>query len=199
MYQNYTDPELVNLWKNGQEKAFETLYKRYVAQLVFIASQKIGCVETAKEIVQDVFLNLFLHKMELQPKISLKPYLLTALKNKIYNFYQKELNRLKYKETIADSFPIESNDPLCILENKELNIQIKEKIKELPPQCKAVFLLSREEKLTYNEIAERLKISPNTVDQHIQKALRTLRTAVRSALLILLLPYLIRLFPLLFI
>ncbi len=63
-------------------------------------------------------------------------------------------------------------------ESKDLEKQIQEKILILPPQCRKVFLLSREEQLPYKEIAKKLNISVNTVDQHIQKALRILKHSV---------------------
>jgi len=61
------------------------------AQMVKAATQKTGNAEVAKELVQDVFLQVYLHKDSLQKTISPKGYLFTALKNRIFNFYRKEL------------------------------------------------------------------------------------------------------------
>ena len=66
------------------------------------------------------------------------------------------------------------------LDSKQLHQRLQEGIAQLPPKCKAVFLLSREDHLSHKEIAERLHISINTVDQHIQKALRLLRETVNE-------------------
>ncbi len=175
---------MIALWQAGDEGAFDALYKRYVVYLVNTAVQKTDSLDNAKELVQDVFLSLYLRRKELQTTISLKPYLFTALKNKIYNHYYKQLSRVKYEKSVANDLRIVTNNLQDDYEAKELNRQLQEKINELPPQCRTVFLMSREEQLSYKEIAERLNISVNTVDQHIQKALRILRSSVGGSLLL---------------
>lgn len=152
--------------------------------LVNTAVVKVESIETAKELVQDVFLSLYLRKNELHTIHSLKAYLSTALKNKIYDHYQRELRKKKYEKSVGVNLRIITNDLQDEFEAKELNELLQEKIKSLPEQCRKVFLLSREEKLSHKEIAERLNISPNTVDQHIQKALRILRTSVSGMLMV---------------
>lgn len=61
---------------------------------------------------------------------------------------------------------------------KELQTYLKARIAELPPQCRTVFLLSREAQLSNKEVAEKLNISVNTVEQHMRKALRILRASL---------------------
>ncbi len=175
---------MVSLWKQGEEKAFDCLYKRYVTFLVNTAAQKLSSIETAKELVQDIFLSLYLRRDQLETVSSLKAYLFTSLKHKVYNHYHREMNKQKYERSAGNNLKVVSNDLQDDYEAKELNQLLQEKINELPPQCKKVFLLSREEHLTQKEIAERLNISPNTVDQHIQKALRILRANVGGMLML---------------
>jgi RNA polymerase sigma-70 factor (family 1) len=135
--------------------------------------------------VQEVFLSLYHRRDELQTTSSLKSYLYTALQNKIYNHYQKELTRRQHEQAAGGHLKIVSNDLSEEYESKELEQQIHEKIMKLPPQCRKVFLMSREEQLPYKEIAKQLNISVNTVDQHIQKALRMLRASVGGILLVM--------------
>jgi RNA polymerase sigma-70 factor (ECF subfamily) len=136
--------------------------------------------------VQEVFLSLYQRKNELQTTSSLKAYLYTALQNKIYNHYQKELTRRQYEQAAGSHLNLVSNDLSMEYEVKELEKKIHEKIQELPQQCRKVFLMSREEQLPYKEIANQLNISVNTVDQHIQKALRIIRSSLSKTLLVLL-------------
>lgn len=160
------------------------MYKRYVGYLVNVAVQKTDSADTAKELTQDVFLSLYLRKNDLETIHSLKAYLTTALKNKIFNHYERQLNKQKYEKSVATNLRIVTNDLQHDYEAKELNQLLQEKIQELPPQCRKVFLMSREEQLSHKEIAERLNISPNTVDQHIQKALKILRASVGGMLMV---------------
>lgn len=185
-HEHYSDPELISLWQQGDEKAFDCLYKRYVVFLVNTAAKKIRSVETAKELVQDVFMNVYLLRDQLQTTASLKSYLFTALRNKIFNYYRNEFRKKKNEQNGYHNLHVVANTIHNEYEVKELQLQLQEVIQELPPQCRKVFLLSREEQLSHKEIAERLNISPNTVDQHLQKALRLLRAAVGTVLLLLL-------------
>jgi RNA polymerase sigma-70 factor (family 1) len=177
-YHNDSDPELISLWKKGDEKAFDCLYKRYVVYLTNIASKKTTSIDIAKDCVQEVFLSVYHRKDELQTTTSLKSYLYTALQHKIYNHYQKVLTRTKYEHAASVDLKIVGNNSNEEFESKDLEKQIQERILNLPPQCRKVFLLSREEQLPYKEIAKQLNISVNTVDQHIQKALRILKNSV---------------------
>lgn len=160
------------------------MYNRYVVYLVNIAAQKVDDTDTAKEIVQDVFLSFYLRKQELETVSSLKAYLYTALRNKIYSHYRKVLTRRKYELQAQNNLSVVTNNLHEEHEAKELKQILDEKINELPAQCRKVFLMSREEQLTHKEIAEQLNISPNTVDQHIQKALRILRATAGGMLLV---------------
>ena len=150
-----------------------------------MALKKTTSPDTAKECVQEVFLSLYQRKNELQTTSSLKAYLYTALQNKIYNHYQKELTRRQYEQAACEHLKIVGNDLSGELEAKELEKKIHEKIQELPQQCRKVFLMSRQEHLPYKEIAKELNISVNTVDQHIQKALRIIRTSISKVVLLL--------------
>ena len=151
-----------------------------MAYLVNIANQKVESIDTAKEIVQDVFMNLYLRRNYLQVTSSLKAYLFTALQNKIYNHYRQQLSRNKHENNAGNNLKVVTDHPQDDYDAKELQELLDEKINELPPQCKKVFLMSRNEQLSHKEIAERLNISPNTVDQHIQKALKILRASVAA-------------------
>lgn len=184
-YLHYTDPVLISLWQKGDENAFDCLFERYVVYLTNIALKKTVCLDTARECVQEVFLSLHQRKHKLQTTSSLKAYLYVALQNKIYNYYQKELTRKQYEQTAGEQLKNVDNNLRWEYESKELEQLIHKKINQLPPQCRKVFLISRQDQLTYKEIAEQLKISFNTVDQHIQKALRILRNSMGEIMLMI--------------
>lgn len=102
----------------------------------------------------------------------------TALQNKIFNHYNKELTRKKHETESGKLYDFLASEFSLHIETKELEQKIEYQIKMLPPQCQKVFLLSRYENLSYKEIAIKLNISENTVDKHIQKALKQLRSSI---------------------
>jgi len=174
------DTILICQWQAGNELAFDELYKKYVLDLLGMTAKKIGSVEIAREIVQEVFLAICLQKKELQNIDDLRAYLYTIAKNKIYNYYRHQLvkrnyERIKILEENTLLLPKEESK----LETQELQRLINAKLELLPLRCREVFKLSRLEKLSYKSIAIQMNISENTVDQHIRKALKILRHSLR--------------------
>jgi RNA polymerase sigma-70 factor (family 1) len=169
------------LWQKGNEAAFDILYKRYVLELIKLIYRKIGSEENAKEITQDTFLSIHLQKDKLQNIENFKAYLFSIAKHKIFNYYRHELVKRKYQlsRLNSETEPL-TDDVNAMLEKKQLIQIVNQQIENLPPRCREVFKLSRQGNLSYKSIAEKLNISENTVDQHIQKALRILRSAIKN-------------------
>jgi len=164
------------------EYAFEVLYKKHTVKLLSVAVKKVDDYETAQELVQDVFISLFELRDSLNPKISVQAYLYVALKNRILNHYRHQSVQKRYEQYMALQQPAVTENVVSQLQGKELELQLNEEIKKLPLQCRTVFLLSRKEGLPYKEIATELNISVNTVEQHMRKALRILRTSMGNYL-----------------
>jgi RNA polymerase sigma-70 factor (family 1) len=177
-YNGLGDAELIQLWVNGDEAAFDTLYRRYVVRLLNTAFQKTNSREMAQELVQDVFMELYLHRAKITIHTSLQGYLFTILRNKIFNYYRHQLVQKKYRQFVVQRGEQLAHDSGKALEGKELQDKVRVLIQELPAQCRTVFLLSREQQLSNKQIAEQLDISVNTVEQHIRKARRILREAL---------------------
>jgi RNA polymerase sigma-70 factor (ECF subfamily) len=137
--------------------------------------------------VQDVFISLFKLRDSLNPEVSVLAYLHVALKNRIMNHYRHQNVHKKYEQYIARQEMQLTDNTAAHLDSKELEIHLKEEIRKLPQQCRTVFLLSREEGLHHKEIANHLNISVNTVEQHMRKALRILRTSMGNYLHLLIL------------
>ena len=178
--QSYGDQTLIDLWQRGDEMAFDTFYKRYIIQLIALITRKTGSEESAKELSQDVFLAVYLQKDNLQNIENFKAYLFGIAKNKLFNYYRHQLVERKYRQNLLNRIEPIINDVKETVENKQLEQIIDQQVEQLPPKCREVFRLSRRENLSYKAIAERLKISENTVDQHIQKALRSIRSAIKD-------------------
>lgn len=111
---------------------------------------------------------------------SLDNYLFTIARNEAFDSLRRRSSRSRYEQyTLLDG--MEHSDRLSLTYDMEQMERIVEKcVEEMPPQRKLVFRLSREEKLTNQEVADRLQLSKRTVDRHISLALNDIRFALKD-------------------
>jgi RNA polymerase sigma-70 factor (family 1) len=150
-------------------------------KILEVLKRKTGCSHTARELAQDIFLSVYLQKEKLTDIVNFKAYLFSIAKHKVFNYYRRKLTHEKYQQHVLHQSCVavaRSSDEM--LENKELLRIVSEKIEQLPPKCREIFRLSREEQLSYKKIAQKMSISENTVDQHIRKALRIIRSTLND-------------------
>jgi RNA polymerase sigma-70 factor (ECF subfamily) len=173
----YTDESLVALMKEGNQAAFTALYERYWKKMVVQAYMKVQRGEDAKEIVQDVFLDLWNRRSKLELEHSFHTYVAAAVKYRILRWLAKEKNEQfkRSKLSVAD------NDSTTQewLDFQHLRQELEKAVQQLPDKCQLVFRLSREAGLSDKEIAQELQISPKTVETHLSRALKSLRTSFR--------------------
>jgi RNA polymerase sigma-70 factor (ECF subfamily) len=169
------DKILVRSIKQGSSKAFEQLFLRYQKKLYGFCKKFVTRKEESENIVQSVFMDIWENRISLDEEKSFSGYLFTVTKHKIYNHIRKKINEKVYRDYIAGK--PEADDPRGY-ESKETEELLEKLIGSMPGRRKEIFLLSREEGLTYKEIAQRLGISENTVDTQIRNALDFLREQV---------------------
>lgn len=160
--------------KEGNTDAFTEIYNRYVLSLVNTAYKPLQSLAKAQDIVQEIFISLYLKKDTLEFSVSLKSYLYKALKFKVLN----ELRSMNIRENYRKSYvfsEICKNDFANNLELQELNLKIERTVNQLPPKCKDVFMMSRNEDCSYKQISCSLNISVSTVEKHMVKALKVIR------------------------
>lgn len=175
-FTHYTDQQLLALIQKGKGEAFNALYRRYYLQLCRKAYTRIPSIPRVEELVQDVFMNFWLKAAGLDSSGNIRAYLYATLRNKILHELRTEANRKHYLSKIG-TFRGGATERSFLEEiyAQETEHRIAQLLKTLPAQCKEAFCLSRYEKLSYKEIAERMQLSINTVEKHIGKALRILR------------------------
>jgi RNA polymerase sigma-70 factor (family 1) len=150
--------------------------------LLSIAIQKTNDREVSRELVQGVFVAFFHYRSEAHTIGSLRAYLYAMLKNRILDHYRHSNVHERYKLYImGQQAAAQVNNVDEYVDTRELEHQLREEILKLPPQCRQVFRLRREEELSNKEIARQMNISENTVEQHMRKALRLLHNALRVA------------------
>lgn len=172
-----SDQALLTLLKEGQESAFTEIYRRYWEQLLGIGYAYTRNKEAAEEIVHDVLLRLWRQRAEVRID-SLGAYLGTAVKFSVFKSLLKEKRRsdIRARLPLADETIHEEE----MIEARFLKDYLEGVIESLPEKCRLVYRYSRGEQLSLVEIAERMQISPKTVESHITKALRTLRHSLQS-------------------
>lgn len=177
------EKQLLKAIKNADESAFEEVYNQYYNPLCAFASTLVK--ENAEDIVQEVFISFWNKKNDLEINTSLQSYLYKSVYNSSLNFIKK-LEKIKVDGTaLTDSLlyskitTIDLNDEVIDkIIGEEMQQKIVSIINDLPPQCKNIFVLSRDQELSYAEISTKLDISINTVKTQIKKALATLREKI---------------------
>lgn len=163
--------------KKGDKSAFESLYKFYWAKVFNFTRLYISSVADAEEVVHDVFIKLWENRIFIDEDKNFEGFLFIVTRNMIFNRSRKSFNESFYKMTVIEaaeeSYSIEEE-----LEVSDLKEYIEGLISQLSPRCQEVFRLSREQGLTYREIAERLNLSEKTVEHHISDALKFLKKRI---------------------
>ncbi len=179
-YIKYTDEELTDLLRTGDELAYQELYNRYWDVLLDTAFKRISSIELAEEIVQDIFVNLFIRRESLTIKSSFEGYLKNALKYKVFDVFRSQTTHDKYINEVLKNVNNRSITPEEALQVKELKEKIDRATQKMPEKCREVFILSRVENLSNKLIAERMGISVSTVEKHISKAMNIIKADFRE-------------------
>ena len=177
--------ELLNRLKNGDILAFDQIYELYSHKLFSFVLKILKNEDEADDIVQEVFVKIWESKHKLEDYKSLNSYIFTIAYNNSIDLIRKRINNTKYLEHLRNSDSINVSPSIVSqIEFNELNNRAEKLIANLPERQKQVYLLHREEGLTYPQIAEKLGISKNTVENHMVKALKYLRQNMDNSLLI---------------
>lgn len=169
--------------KSGDVSAFRELFDIFHADLCRFAMQYVRDEDIAKEIVQDFFVNFWVKRETININTSISSYLYTSIRNRSLNYLRdnKRFEKLDINREIADN-TCDITEFSGEMDDKDLNKNIMEAIEELPPNCKSVFKLSRDEQLSYKEIAAKLEISVKTVETQMGIAFKKLREKLKPLL-----------------
>jgi len=174
------DKRIFSLIKQGNEDAFNKLFRAYYSKLCHYAVMLGCCGEDAEEIVQELFTKLWMNRQKTEIDISAKSYLYKSTRNAVINLVEHQRIKQKYagEEILAKTEFFDVN-PLLVAELQE---HIQSAINKLSEGRKQIFILSRSDGLSYQEIAEKLNISPKTVENQMGHALKQLREELKDYL-----------------
>jgi RNA polymerase sigma-70 factor (ECF subfamily) len=163
---------------NDDYSAFEKIFHSSYRSLCYYSSQLVVCRQTAEEIVDDVFCNLWRNRKKIQVSCSFRAYLIRSIRNRSLDSLRKTKGVRVYVLDHAQSVECKQSSASDSMIYEELSRHIDQAIENLPEQCRLIFRLSREHDLSYKDIAQKLNISVKTVDTQIGRALRFIRTRI---------------------
>lgn len=188
-----SDQEIVDALHANDKGVFEQAFRFYYQRLCNYACNIVDDMDEAEEVVQQLFLNVWEKRMQIEINTSLKSYLYRAAHNACLNkLKQTKVRKLYADEQIQITGTGYEHTSQTILKT-ELEKQIDKAINTLPEQCRLVFKLSRFEEMKYAEIATHLGISIKTVENHMGKALKIMREQLKDylPLIVIVFPFLL--------
>jgi RNA polymerase sigma-70 factor (ECF subfamily) len=165
---------------------FDSIYVNYFARLHRFAKEYVMSDEDAENIVQDVFTILWEKRQALNIHISLTAYLFSLVKNKCIDLLRRKAVAEEYRQEISIKLSSLEDLNRAFSSDEDIERLINDAIGKLPKRCREIFIMSRIEGKKYQDIAEELNISVNTVENQISMALKRLRIELKEYLPLLL-------------
>lgn len=175
----FEDKSILQRLKQGDRLAFDLIFKSYWDPLLIYLSKLVKDRTDAEDLLQNIFVNLW-NRSQSSEIQDLHTWLYGAARKSALFYHRSQGNQKKLIATILDYIQAEGFSVSEQQQGKELQHIIDREIEALPTKMREVFLLSRQEQLSYKEIAERLNISDKTVKKQINNALNILRTSLKK-------------------
>ncbi len=163
------------LHQTDDTKFMESLFKTHYAALCRTAFRIVNDRDTAEDLVQEVFMKVWNNRRTLEINSSLKAYLHRSAINTALNYLEKNKRQVNMESEDLLNISPASHSLEEHLSFKEVETRVDEAINALPPACRTIFVLSRYEHLSYQEIANQLNLSVKTVENQMGKALKIMR------------------------
>lgn len=168
------EKELVCCLRQGDMKAFDELYYRYLPKLLGFAYRYLNDEQEAEETVQEIFIRIWEKRGNLNENRNFKSYLFQSVKNQLLNKLRDQKKKCAI-EDIPEKYCVSTENVFEKLTYKELETTTFELIKNLPKTRQKVFVLNKIDGLSQDEIASRLRLSKRTVEHHIYLATKFLK------------------------
>lgn len=171
-----------------KKDGFSEIYDIYFPKLLRFIKTYLISEDESENIVQEIFIYLWEHRDIIETLQNLNAYLFTLAKNRCIDYFRKEMVREVCKGSLSEienrelqlklySLEAFDNDRLSDADIEEI---LNNAINRLPERCREIFIMSRLQNLRYKEIAEKLNVSPNTVENQIVIALRKLKEDLKD-------------------
>lgn len=176
----YSEARLLQLLAEGNAAAFREIYDRFQQSVFSFAFYLTKSKDLSEEIVQEVFTRIWEKREGLPEALLLLPYIKKMTQNLVLDIFRKAGREQAFQQFLYHEMTTVLTEPSDALQEKELRRIYRDAIELLPPQKKIIFTLSRDHQLSYDQIAAKLHLSPNTVRNHMTEAIRSVRTHVEK-------------------
>jgi RNA polymerase sigma-70 factor, ECF subfamily len=167
---------------NRDQVVYDFIFHYYYSGLCAFGEHITRSQDAAEDIVQELFINLWVRHRQIQITSSLKNYLFTSVKNRSLDYLKREQRKIfKLTKLAHESEPDENLSTLWFAE-AELREIVDKSLLKLPPRCREIFELSRMKGMKNQDIAEKLHLSKRTVELQVSNALKLLRTEMAAFL-----------------
>lgn len=181
-YSIFTDQDLIDLLRKGDDAAFTEIYNRYWEKMASYAIRLTKSSDEGADIIQEMFVSLWNRRESLEVKGTLISYLIKGTRNLSLKYIEKNLTKHQFLDRLS---ALSQNLGSEIEENlsaKELQKYVDGAVAKLPGKMKEIYLLSRDEQLSHREISQRLGIAEGTVKKQISNALKIISTHIKPNL-----------------
>ncbi len=168
--------------KQGDKAAFSLFYTRHWAQVYRFARLYISSEADVEEVVQEVFIRLWERHSLLDEEQEPNGFLFIMTRNIVFNRFRKSFNEQYLMETISSAWEVLDGTAGEEVETEDLRQYVQGVVDMLPARQRQVYHLSRNEGMSYKEIAAKLEITPKTVERHINEVLKRLRRELEADL-----------------
>ncbi len=177
-----TEEVLLKYVAEGNSRAFAELHDRYRPILYRFVYSILKSADLTKDICQEVFIRIWEDRQRLAEIYSFKPYVLTAGKNHSLNALKKMLAEERKISSFIQSYEESRQEVEEDLQSKEYQRFIQQVLATLPPQSQRVFVLCRQQGLSYEEVATELNVSRNIIKKHMVRSMKVFKVAVEKDL-----------------
>lgn len=171
-----SDKQLIKGLKKDDKKSFDELFERYYDQCYAYAIALVKDAAAVEDIIQNVFLKVWLARMRIEASRPFQNYLLASIRNESLSYLRLKFHSSKVSAMpeVADSAPGAIN----YLTYSEIDSKLSGVVSKMPTQRRRIFEMSRNQELSINEISTKLNLSPRTVERHLYLALKDIRKVI---------------------
>lgn len=177
---SYNEEQLLKRLAAGDDIAFNTIYEQYQQSVFAFAFYLTKSKELSEEVVQEVFVRVWEKKEQLPENMMILPYIKRMTQNLVLDLFRKAGREQALQQQLQDAMRNIFSHPDDQLQEKELRRIYRQGIDLLPPQKKIIYTLHRDHQLSYEQIADKLGLSPHTVRNHMAEAIRSVRAHVNK-------------------